>query len=222
MGYFKTEMSGDTLVVRLANPPYNALNSDMLEALAQHFEAVGEDPPAGGVVLTGEGDNFTRGMDVKVAATFDEAGAARARHAINIFFASLHRLPCALVGAVGGHSIGAGGIAMLCCDWVVAAQGDYRIGLPEAKAGLPFPTVAQAVLDHWLDPVWRRRLALTSQLIGPDEAVNAGLADELVPADTLLSRAVEMAQAMNAQAGFAACKRQLRARANAEIDALLA
>lgn len=222
MGYFKTEMSGDTLVVRLANPPYNALNSDMLEALAQHFEAVGEDPPAGGVVLTGEGDNFTRGMDVKVAATFDEAGAARARHAINIFFASLHRLPCALVGAVGGHSIGAGGIAMLCCDWVVAAQGDYRIGLPEAKAGLPFPTVAQAVLDHWLDPVWRRRLALTSQLIGPDEAVNAGLADELVPADALLSRAVEMAQAMNAQAGFAACKRQLRARANAEIDALLA
>ncbi len=172
-------------------------------------------------MLIGEGDNFTRGMDTKIAATFTEADADRARHAINIFCAGLHRLPCALICAVNGHAIGAGGVMALCGDWVVTCEGDHRIGLPEAKAGLVFPTVAQAILDHWLDPVWRRRRSLTSELVGPEKAVQAGLADEIVPRDQLLPRAVERARQMMAQPGFMACKRQMRAKANAEIDALL-
>lgn len=222
MENFETGMRGDTLVVRLSNPPYNALRSDILERGAALFADLAGDPPAGGVVLTGAGDDFTRGMDTKVAATFDAADADRARAAINAFFAALHRLPCALVCAVNGHAIGAGGITALCSDWVVAADAGQRIGLPEAKAGLVFPTVAQAVLDHWLDPVWRRRLALSSQLLGPHEALAAGLVDEVVAAGELVDTARTRAAELSSQPGFAACKKQLRARANAEIDALLA
>jgi len=222
MDWFETEMRGDTLVITLNHPPYNTLNSDILEADAKAFDDLAKDPPKGGVVLTGAGDNFTRGMDTKLAATFDAGDADRARHAINIFCASLHRLPCALVCALNGHSIGAGGIAGLCADWVVTQSGDHKIGLPEAKAGLLYPSVAQAVLDHWLDPVWRRRLALTSQLLDAEEAVAAGMADEVVAPADLLDTAVKRAAEMNAQPEFAACKRQLRAKANAEIDALLA
>lgn len=222
MSYFQQETRGETLIITLTNPPYNTVPPDVLEEGAARFEELATNAPAGGVVLTGAGGNFTRGMDTKVAATFDEAGIRRARHAINIFCASLHRLPCALVCAVNGHSIGAGGIVMLCGDWVVTPQGEHKIGLPEAKAGLVFPTVAQAILDHWLDPVWRRRLALTSQLLGPDEALAAGMVDEIVPEDELIGSAVQRASDLMSQPGFIACKRQLRAKANAEIDALLA
>jgi len=219
--YFRTETRGETLIVTLANPPYNTLHSDLLEQGAAVFARLAQNTPAGGIVLTGEGTNFTRGMDTKIAATFDESDADRARAAINAFGASLHRLPCALVCAVNGHAIGAGGIMALCADWAVTAQGDHRIGLPEAKAGLVFPTVAQAILDHWLDPVWRRRLALSSQLLAPQEAVAAGLADEIVASDKLLDTALTRAGELMAQPGFIACKRQLRAKANAEIDALM-
>lgn len=220
--HFRMEMRGHTQVITLTNPPYNTVHSDVLEAGAAVFADLADTPPEGGVVLIGEGDNFTRGMDTKIAANLDEAGAARAGHAINNFCASLHRLPCALVCAVNGHAIGAGGIMALCGDWVVTCDSDKRIGLPEAKAGLVFPSVAQAILDHWLDPVWRRRLSLTSQLVGPQQAVEAGLADEIVPRAQLLDHAVERASEMMAQPGFVACKRQMRAKANAEIDALLA
>jgi enoyl-CoA hydratase/carnithine racemase len=221
MSFFRTAERGGTVIVTLANPPYNTLHSGLLEAGAAILRQLAEAGPAGGVVLTGDGDNFTRGMDTKIAATLHGAEVGRARAAVDGFTAALHRLPCVLVCAVNGHAIGAGGIMMLAADWVVAAQGEYRIGLPEARAGLVFPPVPQAILDHWLDPVWRRRLALSSQLLGPDEAVTAGLADELAPSALLLDTAIERAQALSAQPGFAACKRQLRARANAEIDALL-
>ena len=222
MDYFHKSTRGETLVVTLSNPPYNTVHSDILEAGASMFEDLASDPPAGGVVLTGEGEDFTRGMDTKVAATLDADSAARTRRAFDTFCAALHRLPCALISALNGHAIGAGGIVALCSDWVVASDTDQRIGLPEAKAGLPFPSVPQAILDHWLDPVWRRRLALTSQLLGPQDAMEAGLVDEIVAPDSLLDTAATRASEMNAQPGFAACKRQLRARANAEIDALLA
>ncbi|MEM8726695.1 MAG: enoyl-CoA hydratase/isomerase family protein [Pseudomonadota bacterium] len=221
MRHFEQEMRGETLVVTLSNPPYNTLRSDILEEGAAVLADLLRDPPAGGVVLTGQGQDFTRGMDTKVAATFDQAGANRARAGINAFCASLHRLPCALVCAVNGHAIGAGGIMALCGDWVVTSDGEQRIGLPEAKAGLVFPTVAQAILDHWLDPVWRRRLALSSQLLGPQEALAAGLVDEIVATDKVLETAVQRAGELMAQPGFVACKRQLRAKANAEIDALM-
>ena len=221
MDWFQTETRGETLLVALSNPPYNSLHADLFDEGSAFLAELAAAPPKGGVVLTGEGADFTRGMDIKIAASFDEAGADNTRRAINLFCANLHRLPCPLVCAVNGHSIGAGGIVMLCADWVLSAAGDHRIGLPEAKAGLPFPLVPQAILDHWLDPVWRRRLALTSMLLGPDEAVQAGMVDEVVPADQLLERAIAKAAEIAAQPGFVACKQQLRAKANAEIDALL-
>ena len=127
-----------------------------------------------------------------------------------------------MVVALNGNTIGAGGIMALAADWIIAAQGDYKIGLPEAKAGLPFPPVPQAILDHWLDPVWRRRLSLSSHLLTPVEALSAGLADELADPAQLLDHALLRVKELAAQPGFKACKRQLRAKANAEIDAILA
>ena len=221
MTHFPTEERDGTIIITLTNGERNTLNPDLLEEGTAALQALAEDPPEAGIVLTGAGAHFTCGMDTKVAASLDAAGQKRAVAAINEFAAALHRLPCALVCAVNGNAIGAGGIMMLCADWILAAQGDYKIGLPEAKAGLPFPAVPQAILDHWLDPVWRRRLALSSHLLNPAEALTAGLADELCMADRLLDEAVLRVQALNAQPGFRACKRQLRAKANAEIDGIL-
>lgn len=221
MTNFTTEDRDGTIIVTLTNGERNTLNPDLLEEGAALLQRLAENPPKNGIVLTGAGEHFTCGMDTKVAATLDEEGQKRAIAGINAFCAGLHRLPCALVAAVNGNSIGAGGIMMLCADWVYAATGNYKIGLPEAKAGLPFPPVPQVVLDYWLEPSWRRRLALSSMLLAPNEAIGAGMVEATVMADDLIDMSVAKAQEMSAQPGFKACKRQLRARANAEIDAIL-
>ena len=222
MEYFRIESRGDVTLVTLDNPPYNTVHAELMEAGSDMLGALAKASETKAMVLTGAGDNFTRGMDRKIVETLDEAGRERTRTAINHFCAALHRMPCPVVCALNGHTIGAGGIIALACDWVIAADEDFRIGLPEAKAGLAFPTVPQAIIDHWLDPVWRRRLALTSQLFPPREAALTGMVDEVVPTGHLLDTALERAEELAAQPAFADCKRQLRAKANAEIDALLA
>tara|TARA_R110001592_G_scaffold55337_1_gene169207 strand:- start:95 stop:766 length:672 start_codon:yes stop_codon:yes gene_type:complete len=222
VSYFPTEDRDGTIIITLTNGERNTLHPALLEEGIAALQELAKNPPKNGIVLTGAGEHFTCGMDTKIAATLDKAGQKQAAAAIDAFAAALHRLPCAVVVALNGNTIGAGGIMALAADWIVAAQGDYKIGLPEAKAGLPFPPVPQAILDHWLDPVWRRRLALSSHLLTPIEALSAGLADELADPTQLLDKAVACAQELAAQPGFKACKRQLRAKANAEIDAILA
>lgn len=222
MTYFPTEDLDGTVIITLTNGERNTLNPDLLEEGTAALQQLSQNPPEGGIVLTGAGEHFTCGMDTKVAASLDEAGQKRATDGVNNLVAALHRLPCALVCAVNGNAIGAGGIMMLCADWNYAATGHYKIGLPEAKAGLPFPPVPQAVLDHWLEPAWRRRLALSSMLLKPNEAIGAGLVEATIMPEDLISKSAAKAKEMNAQPGFKACKRQLRAKANAEIDAILA
>ncbi|QJB69262.1 enoyl-CoA hydratase/isomerase family protein [Parasphingorhabdus halotolerans] len=221
MTYFPTEDRDGTIIITLTNGERNTLNPDLLEEGVTALQELAKNPPKGGIVLTGAGEHFTCGMDTKVAASLDEAGQKRARDGVNNLIAALHRLPCPLVCAVNGNSIGAGGIMMLCADWIYAATGHYKIGLPEAKAGLPFPPVPQAVLDHWLEPSWRRRLALSSMLLTPNEAIGAGLVEATVMPDDLIDKSVAKAKELAAQPGFRACKRQLRAKANAEIDGIL-
>tara|TARA_R110000772_G_scaffold18400_3_gene51316 strand:- start:53241 stop:53912 length:672 start_codon:yes stop_codon:yes gene_type:complete len=220
--YFSTEERDGTIIVTLTNGERNTLHPELLEEGIAALQVLAKDPPENGIVLTGAGEHFTCGMDTKIATALDKAGQIQAAAAIDRFAAALHRLPCAVVVALNGNTIGAGGIMALAADWIIAAQGDYKIGLPEAKAGLPFPPVPQAILDHWLDPVWRRRLSLSSHLLTPVEALSAGLADELADPAQLLDHALVRVKELAAQPGFKACKRQLRAKANAEIDAILA
>ena len=72
------------------------------------------------------------------------------------------------------------GIIAIAADWTVIADTQLKIGLPEAKAGLPFPQVPQIVMECGLDPIWHRRLALSSRLLNAAEVVETGLADQPV------------------------------------------
>lgn len=220
MTHFRIEQRADTLILWLDRAPINALTIAMLEEGAAMLTALAVDLPRGGLVLAGAHGAFTAGVDTKAAAALDAADVQALRSGVNSFAAALYRLPCAVVAAVGGHCIGAGGIICLASDWTLIADAALKIGLPEAKAGLPFPAVPLIIMAHQLDPLWRRRLALSSVLMGPHEAVVAGLADEVVPADQLVDRAVEQAARMNAQPAFGIIKQDLRRAALAQIAAL--
>lgn len=222
MPLFRTDDAPNGVrVVELNRPPLNALTAEMLEEGAALLSDLGANPPASGMVLTGQGKTFTAGVDTKAAASLDRDGRRKLIDAVNAFAAALYRLPCAVVCAVNGHAIGAGGIICLAADWKVIADGALKIGLPEAKAGLPFPKVPTLIMDHQIDPVWRRRLALSSMLLGPREAVTAGLADEVSAPDALLPAAIERAAALEAQPGFRRIKADQRAKAFAELETIL-
>jgi enoyl-CoA hydratase len=221
MTYFELESRGDEQILWFDRAPLNALTIEMLSEGAAALRALAVNPPRGGLVLASRHGAFTAGVDTKAAAALDATGRQQLVEAVNAFAAALYRLPCAVVAAVGGHAIGAGGIICLASDWVLAADTALKIGVPEAKAGLPFPAVPLIILTHQMDPVWRRRLALSSMLLGPNEAVASGLADAVVPAAELVDSALAQAAALSSQPAFRVIKQDLRRAALAEIAAML-
>jgi enoyl-CoA hydratase len=139
---------------------------------------------------------------------------------LNRMVARLYGLPLPVVAAVNGHSIAGGVIVALSCDYRIGAEGDYKIGLAEARVGVVFPVGPMAVVQSELSHPSARRSVLLARNVTPQEALAEGLLDELQPTDRLLARAMDVAEEMAAlpRTSFGRIKRQMRAVALARID----
>jgi enoyl-CoA hydratase/carnithine racemase len=136
----------------------------------------------------------------------------------------LYAFPRPLVGAINGHAVAGGLIFALTCDYRVGADGPYKLGLTEAKVGVPFPAAPLAVVQGELAPPAARTLALSARTVGPAEAQRLGVLDEVVPAERTAARALEVARELAAlpRSSYGRIKRQLRAAALTRIEEVLA
>src|SRR5438105_15936256 len=95
-------------------------------------------------------------------------------------------VPKVVVAAINGHCLGGGLEIALCCDFRIAAEGSYRIGLPEVTLGLLAGTGGTQRLPLLI----RRHQALDFLLRGttipPQEALPAGIVHEVVAAAAVL------------------------------------
>jgi enoyl-CoA hydratase len=217
--FVQTTVEAGIAVVRLSRPPANALVLEMVRDLGAALEdALAGDASA--LVLAGLPGCFSAGVDLKVVPTYGPAEQAGMVDAINGVVTAAYGCRRPLVAAVGGHAIGGGLCLALCCDYRVAAAGDARLGLTEARAGVPFPAAAMTLVRSELSPSDARYLSLCARNLGVVEARARGIVDEVVPAETVETRAIEVARGlaeMPADA-YARTKRSLRAVALAVMD----
>lgn len=186
------------------------MDPQLLEEGARVAEELTAEPPPA-VVLTGREGFFSAGADLKVAPTLDAAGQRSMVEGINRIFASWYGFPRPVVAAVNGHAIAGGLILALCADYRVGSR-EGRYGLTELKAGLPYPSVALAVVRAELGAPAARRLVLGADLVGAEEVREAGGFDELCDPDQVLHRATEVARGLAAlpSEAYAKVKAQLR------------
>lgn len=214
-------MHGGVALVRLARPPVNALDLPTIEALEAAFAALARERPRG-LVLSGAGGVFSAGVDTRAFASYRGQEKADMVRAITRMVAQLYGLPFPCVAAMGGHALGGGLVLALACDLRLAVDGQARMGLTEARAGVPFPAGPLEVIRAELSPELLRRLTLTSAVVGQAELLNAGVLDRLVPAESLEAEAVTAAGELAEQPAFALVKDQLRRPAQERLAALVA
>ncbi|HXK23788.1 MAG TPA: enoyl-CoA hydratase/isomerase family protein [Myxococcota bacterium] len=197
-------------VLALARPPVNAIDFALVRALGDAVEAAASDAACRALVVTGASGVFSAGIDTKRIPSYDADERASMLRAVNRTVLALYAFEKPAVAAISGHALGAGLVLALTCDLRLAANGEFRLGLTEGKAGIPFPAGPLAVSRAELSPESLRRLALTSATEAPASPWLAGIVDHVVPAEGLLARAQDEARTLAAQPAFAAVKRQLR------------
>ena len=212
----------DTAVVSFARPPVNAFNLSLIEELHARLDELAVHVPRGGLVLSGEGDAFSAGIDFKEVPGYRDDQRASVITHINAAVTVLYGLPTATVAAVNGHAIGGAFVMMLACDARLAADKPCKLGLTEVTAGIPYPACPMEVVRAEIEPGYRRHLVLSGELIDPHEARARGLVDDVVVGDELLARAVQLARARAAAPAYAVVKEQLKRHALARMREVIA
>lgn len=180
--------------LRLSRPPANALSPELLEEISDQVAAAPADGAAA-LVLSGAEGLFTGGLDVPLLLTLDEDEMKRA---LELFFGAMASLAASKIpvaAAITGHSPAGGAVLSLFCDWRVMADGEFIIGFNEVRIGIPVPTVVADALTRVVGRRHAEILCQTGRLLSPQEARSIGLVDEVVPADRVVSTAVEFCHA---------------------------
>ncbi|HYA70569.1 MAG TPA: enoyl-CoA hydratase-related protein [Thermoplasmata archaeon] len=197
-------------ILTLKHPPVNALSTALLEGLSQQVEALAKDPKVRTVVITGDGQYFSAGADLKELATLDLASApdvVRKGHAIFQRIASL-RPP--VIAAINGLALGGGLELALSCDLRIAGES-AKLGAPEVNYGLMPAYGGTQRLPRLVGLSKAKELIFTGSMISAAEALRIGLVNKTVPAGQELRAARDLAHtiAQRAPKAVQAAKRAI-------------
>jgi len=187
------------LLVTLNRPERkNAFHDEQWDALATCLSDARVDPRIAVVVLTGEGGNFSSGVDLSSFAGGRAAersdGFASAFHACEHAVLAFDK---PLVAAVRGVAVGGGATIAIACDLVYVGES-ARMRLPFANLGLVPEIASSYTLQAAIGRQRAAELMLTASWIDAARAVEMGLAARTYPdaelLDAALAKAREIAQ----------------------------
>ncbi len=206
-----TAREGTTLVVTLNRPEVrNALDAELMDALRALWHDADALAGIRAIVVTGAGKGFCAGADVSMLAG-DRAEAAPTA-AEELSFLPGEHVDRPVIAAINGVCAGGGLHFVADADIVIAGEAASFID-PHVNVG-QVTALEPLTLRLRMRPDALMRMALLGrdERLGAEAAREAGLVSEVVPADGLLPRALELAAAIgeSSPAAVRASRRVLR------------
>ncbi|TCL01583.1 crotonobetainyl-CoA hydratase [Shimia isoporae] len=187
----KTRRDGAILEVTLDRPKANAIDLVTSRVMGDVFREFRDDPDLRVAILTGAGEKFfCPGWDLKAAADGDEVDGD---YGVGGFggLQEMRDMNKPVIAAVNGIACGGGLELAISADMIIAAD-HATFALPEIRSG----TVADAAsvkLPKRIPYHIAMELLLTGRWFDAEEAHRWGLVNEIVPADSLMERAWDLA-----------------------------
>jgi len=161
---------------------YNALNQQVIKALARAIKACGEDTATRVVVLTGAGDKaFVAGADIGELQQLDAGQAERFVQRGHALMESIENLGKPVIAAINGFALGGGCELALACTLRVASE-HAQIGLPEVTLGLLPGYGGTQRMSRLVGRGRALDLMLTGEPVSAAEAHAMGLVSRVFPA----------------------------------------
>ncbi len=181
------------MILHLDDGKANALTFDLISALERAVLDAADDEAIGAVVLHGRDGRFSGGFDLGVM-TGDDLDAIIALVADGgDLVRTIYGAGVPVVAACTGHALAAGALLLLGCDVRVGADVEAKIGLNEVAIKMVLPDWAFTIAADRLSRRHLQRAVADARLTTPRAAIDVGFVDEVVPADQVLARAVEVA-----------------------------
>lgn len=186
------ESRGDVAVIRLNRPQAkNSLRLDDIRWLHREIRSIAASP-ARCLMLTGAGDAFCAGRDLKEMEPERNDALAVLAELINPLILDLRQLPIPTLAAIRGPALGLGLGLALACDVSLVAENAV-LGSPFRSIGCVLDSGGHFFLAERLGPHRAAELIFTGRLLSGREAAAIGLVNRAVPALTLAGESEKIA-----------------------------
>ncbi len=192
------EISQHVALIRLNRPEaLNALNSQLLNELADALRAADRNEKVRCIVITGSEKAFAAGADIAEMSK---------KSFVDVFEEDLFtpqteamlavRKP--IMAAVAGYALGGGCELAMMCDFIIAAD-NAKFGQPEINLGVVAGIGGTQRLTRFVGKSKAMDMHLTGRFMDAEEAERSGLVSRVVPAKKLMDEAMAAAQKIAAK-----------------------
>jgi enoyl-CoA hydratase len=186
------ETRGRVGLITLNRPKQlNALNDALMNELGDAMLAFDANEDIGAMVITGSEKAFAAGADIGAMATWTYMDVYKTDY-ITRNWETIRRIRKPIIAAVSGFCLGGGCELAMMCDFIIAAE-TAKFGQPEIKLGIIPGAGGTQRTPRAIGKAKAMDLCLTGRMMDSAEAERAGLVSRIVPADKLLSEAVDAA-----------------------------
>lgn len=176
--------------IRLARPPANALNPELIEQL-DHALAAAESA-ARAIVISGLPGMFSAGLDVPELLQLDRDRLSRFWQSFTRVLKRIALSPRPTVFALTGHAPAGGIVLAVFGDYRIMPKGSFKTGMNEVQVGLVVPPPVHQALLRLIGRHRAERILVAGEIMDAQRALDIGLVDELADdPETVVSRAVE-------------------------------
>jgi enoyl-CoA hydratase len=199
--HFRLDVADYIATVILDRPPVNAQSGATREEFIRLFDALGDRDDVRVVILTGVGDMFSAGADIKERVDLVQEPGDYTKHnrTVREFFYAARDCTRPVIAAVNGPALGAGFALALSCDIVIASD-NASFAMPEINVGLAGG--AGFLMEHF-GRSKTRAIYFTGRRIPAAELYRLGVIEIVVPRAELMNAAMDFAREIAAKSPLA-------------------
>ena len=218
MSFVTLEQKGAVGLITMNRPEaLNALNDQVIRELDAVLDQVEEREDILVAVLTGAGRAFVAGADIGQMSQLTAAQAKEFGVLGNRVFLKLEQLTKPTIAAVNGFALGGGCELAMACD-IRLASARAKFGQPETGLGITPGFGGTQRLPRIVGTARAMELIFTAKNISAAEALEIGLGTHVYPPEELLDKAMELAEAIAANAQVAVRQSKAAIRRGLQTD----
>eukprot|EP00026_Physarum_polycephalum_P013927 Phypoly_transcript_14388.p1 GENE.Phypoly_transcript_14388~~Phypoly_transcript_14388.p1 ORF type:complete len:262 (+),score=32.13 Phypoly_transcript_14388:63-788(+) len=187
----------DNVYVLHMNNGENTFNADSVANLHKALDTVESTTGPCALIFVGEGKFFSTGLDLKWLGSRPKSAFPEFLRQFQKLLARVLSLPFPTIAALNGHAYAGGAIFSLACDWRIMRSDRGFWCLPEIDIHMPLTAGLNAIIAAKLpSPKVYRDAVILAKKYGGNEAKKAGIVDESVAEDAVLTNALELGKSV--------------------------
>lgn len=172
----------------------NSINLPTMTALSQAIADLQVNPEVKVIILTGAGEKaFVAGGDIAAMQPLNPLEARKVAQQAQQLFNDIEYGEKVVIGAINGYALGGGCELAMACDIRIASD-NAKFGQPEINLGIIPGWAGTQRLPRLIGKGKAKELMYTGDMVSAEEAVQLGLANQVVKQEDLLNTAKQLAE----------------------------